>query len=129
VILEQKGRLPEAVAAYQDVVRLTPDDAAAWFRLGALQERLVEFAAARTSLEQASRLDYSDAAIHKSLGVVYDRLGDIEKAELAFRKALELDPDDVTTLVNLGVILISKKQQGLAVGVLKEAVSHDPKNS
>jgi tetratricopeptide (TPR) repeat protein len=88
--LERWGELAEH---YREDVRLAPNDAQAWLRLGStLLFALDERAEAYAALEEAARLDPDDAGIRSTLALALHSLGRYQEATAAFDEALRLDP-------------------------------------
>jgi tetratricopeptide (TPR) repeat protein len=86
-------RWSELAEHYREDVRLAPEDAEAWVRLGAMVLfALNEQAEALAAFEEAIRLDPDDAATHCLLAVALHSLGRYEEATEAFDEALRLDP-------------------------------------
>ena len=85
-------RWSELAEHYREDIRLAPEDAEAWFRLGstllfALNQRVEALAA----LEEASRLDPADARSRSVLAIALHVLGRFEEAAAAFDEAERLD--------------------------------------
>ena len=78
---------------YREDVRLDPEDAEAWFRLGStLLFALNERAEALAALEEAARLDPGSGLSRSVLAIALHVLGRFEEATDAFDEAERLDP-------------------------------------
>jgi len=78
---------------YREDVRLAPEDAEAWFRLGStLLFALNERAEALAALEEAARLDPGSGRGRSVLAIALHVLGRFEEATDAFDEAERLDP-------------------------------------
>jgi tetratricopeptide (TPR) repeat protein len=78
---------------YREDVRLAPDVAEGWTRLGStLLFALNERAEALAALEVAARLDPGDASVRVLLAIARHALGRYDEATSAFDEALRLDP-------------------------------------
>jgi tetratricopeptide (TPR) repeat protein len=87
-----QGNLPEAIAAYEQVIALDPDDVSSYIplaRLLALEERTIE---AIQRAERATELAPENARAWAVLGMAYDWNGNVKEAIEACRQAIELDP-------------------------------------
>jgi tetratricopeptide (TPR) repeat protein len=92
-LLDQQGRRDEALAHYQEAVRLQPDHPEARLRLGiALAER-GRRADGLTHLEAAARLRPGCAQAQYNLGVALAEEGRPVEALASFREAARLRPD------------------------------------
>ena len=86
-------RWSELAEHYREDVRLAPEDAEAWVRLGTtVLFALNEQAEALAAIEEAVRLDPDDAATRCLLAVALHSLGRHEEATEAFDEAVRLDP-------------------------------------
>jgi cytochrome c-type biogenesis protein CcmH/NrfG len=78
---------------YREDVRLAPEDARGWARLGStLLFALNEKAEALATLEEAARLDPKEPWIWGMLAIARHANGRYDEATLAFDQALRLDP-------------------------------------
>jgi tetratricopeptide (TPR) repeat protein len=115
--LAQTGKTEEAIAHYEQALRLKPDYAEALNHLGTvlLQEGKVTDAIRR--YEQALRIrpDYAEA--HYNLGVALGQTGRIEEAIAHYEQALQLKPDYAEAHNNLGNALAQ-------TGRIEEAIAH-----
>ena len=85
-------RWSELAEHYRGDIRLAPEDAEAWFRLGStLLFALNEREEALVVLEEASRLDPADAGSRSVLAIALHVLGRFEEAAAAFDEAERLD--------------------------------------
>ena len=79
---------------YREDVRLDPEDAEAWFRLGStLLFALDDRAEALAALEEAARLDPEDGMSRSVQAIALHVLGRFEEATAAFNEAERLDPE------------------------------------
>ena len=86
-------RWSELAEHYREDVRLAPEDAEAWVRLGTtVLFALNEQAEALAALEEAVRLDPGDATTRCLLAVALHSLARHEEATEAFDEAVRLDP-------------------------------------
>ena len=97
----------KALVAYQNVLRLQPDDSGARLATGRLyldrndpQRAVSEL---RTVLESAQPPD----GVHASLGRAYRALGDLESAVSILQKGVERNPADQESLYVLGQVLLA----------------------
>jgi tetratricopeptide (TPR) repeat protein len=128
LLLKDRGRLDEAIAAFGEATRLRPGFAEAHGKLGqALRNkgRLDEAIAAYSS---AIALDPSCADAHNNLGNVLRDKGLIDEAVAEYTKALRLKDDDAVTCLNLGNALSQKEWYAEAVVAYERAVQLDPAN-
>ncbi len=92
----------EGLRAYQEALRLQPDLAEAWHRLGRAHAQIREHAEAVAALREAARLRPGQAAVWVDLGASLAPLDRHAEAVEAFREALRLRPDDASAWFALG---------------------------
>jgi tetratricopeptide (TPR) repeat protein len=80
VRLQQEGKLDEAVAKYQEVLRLRPNSVAAHTNLGSTLARLGRYDDAITHYKAALKTDPENPGIHMNLGLAYYKQGQISAA-------------------------------------------------
>ena len=86
------GRWPEAVTAFQQAIRLQPDDTVAHYNLGVAYSNLGRSQDAVAAYQQVIRLKHNDARAHLALAAVYLMLGDRGAAREEYTILKTLDP-------------------------------------
>jgi tetratricopeptide (TPR) repeat protein len=88
----QEGRFEEALAAFDELVKLTPGFAEAWNRRATLLYLMGEHAASIADINHTLVLDPRHFGALSGLGLIYLHSEQWEYAISAFRKALEVNP-------------------------------------
>jgi len=83
----------EAIATYQRVTELNPQNARAWHALGNLFRTSGRYEEALAAFQQAVSLDPNREVFHYHMGLVYAALKRYDEAIRAFQKVVELNPD------------------------------------
>jgi tetratricopeptide (TPR) repeat protein len=96
------GRLGQAAALYQRILKADPHHADALHLLGLVRHQGGDQGPAVELIARAIAVDPRKAAYHNSLGLARLALGDAAAAIAAFRAALELDPLLAEAFNNLG---------------------------
>src|SRR5277367_6230330 len=109
-------RVQGAPAIGPDVI--SPDDAAACYKLGLSLRALKRDEEALNWLRRASDLRPGDAESARELGDVLTALKRNEEAIAAYRHALSLQPDSISVLLNLGGRLQEAKRFQEAAAIL-----------
>lgn len=86
----QKQDYAKAEAAWQRVLGLNPEDAAAQFNLGLAQLKLAKYDQALVSLSKAVELNPQDPDAQQALGEVYRAKNMPDQARAAFQRSIEL---------------------------------------
>jgi protein O-GlcNAc transferase len=89
MVLSKVGRAKEAVEPLRRAVDLAPNNAAAYYYLAEVYNRLDQLPAALAAYEQAAALQPTNWRAYKGVGNVLDRMGRPAEASVAHRKAQE----------------------------------------
>lgn len=123
----------EAVAAFQEAVKLDPDLAEAHFRLGLGYEALGKREDAEAEYKKAvdgykKHLDANDddAEAHYNLGQTYANLGQYSDAIREYRQATKLKTDDPDMYYDLGVAHTKLAQYDAAAAAFSKSLEIDP---
>jgi tetratricopeptide (TPR) repeat protein len=116
-VLPQTGKIQEAIAYYEQALRIKPDFAEAHNNLGAALARTGKIEEAIGHYEQALRIKPDYAEAHNNLGTALMQAGRMPEAIEHFEQALRIKPDFVEAHVNLGRDLVR-------LGRLQEAMGH-----
>jgi tetratricopeptide (TPR) repeat protein len=125
VALQDRGDVPEAVAALQEAIRLEPRLALAHTNLGIALHSILDIDGALVECREAVRLNPTLATLHINLGRVLYTKGDMEEAIAAFREAIRLDPKLALAHANLGNLLRETGDFDEALAECKEAIHLD----
>ncbi len=82
----------EAIAAYEQVLRRTPDDVDARVDMGTCYYRLRRYDEARAAMLEAIRRQPTHQIAHLNLGVIETARGEAAAGRTALERAVELDP-------------------------------------
>jgi Tfp pilus assembly protein PilF len=127
VLLDQRGRLDEAVRAYTQSVRLDPSDATAYTNLGQTLTRQGRLDEALAALRQAVQITPRYAKPYDTMGNVYIRQGRTKEAIKSFRRAIDLNPRLARAHYNLGTALSSVGWSDQAIAHFREALRLSPR--
>jgi len=124
--LLQQGRTDEAMAHFQEALRIKPDYAVAHTNLGDALLRQGRMEEAMAQFQEALRIDATDAEIHNNIGNVLARQGRMDEAITQFIEALRIDPANVDAHINLGNALLWQGRTDDAIAQYREALKIDP---
>ena len=117
VILEPRGRSPEAIEHYEQALRIKSDYAEAHYNLGTLLGEAGRVPEAIDHLEQAVRIKPNYAEAHYNLGKALMVSGRVPEAVEHYEQALRLNPNNAEEHYSLGNLL-------LTLGKGQEAAEH-----
>jgi len=122
----QAGRLEEAEAIYQSVLKEEPANADAHHLLGLVASHQGRYQLAEERIREAIALNPLAPFYHNNLGNVLQALGRFQEAVVSYRDALRLDPAYVEPHSNLGPALDALGRHAEAVAAGLEAVRRRP---
>jgi tetratricopeptide (TPR) repeat protein len=124
---KQPGRLDDAIAQYQEAVRLKPDVAETHTNLGsALAQIPGRTADAMAEYQEALRVepDYSDAHFYLANALV--QTGQVPEAIAQYKEALRIEPGLAEANNNLGMVLCRTGQTQEGLGYIDAAIRLEP---
>ena len=126
--LDRQGHVPEAIAAYQQLLLDWPALPDAWYNLAVLQRKRRLFSEALISYQHAlDRGIKRPEEVHLNRGVIFsDCLRQDDAAELELKKALALNPNYVPALINLANLHEDLGRRELAARVYARLLARDP---
>ncbi len=135
------GRYDEAIAKYQDVLKISPTDPTVHFNLGATYQAKKDFDSAISEYREAISLDSNNEEYKRALQDAYQKKADplILQAEQKhkekdyasaidlYQQALSLLPKNAGIWYNLSGAYYSREQYDKATAGYKKALELDPK--
>ena len=120
------NQLDEALAAYQTVLRIKPDKAAAYTNIGVVYYQAGKFDDAVAQMQKALEIEPDDAETYYMLGATYVQQQQLDDAEKAFNRAIELKPDLAPAYTGLGNVQLARKNFADAAKTLQKATALQP---
>jgi tetratricopeptide (TPR) repeat protein len=114
--LHDEGRYEEALAHFNEALRINPDYFDARRNIGNLYLKQGKYNEAIANLSKLLQMGKEQAKVHRSLGLAYGQLGEEGLAIQHYNQALRLDPEDLKVRLSLGRLL-------LAHGRFREAIA------
>jgi len=131
--LAQRGEMDQAIAVFQDLVRLRPNDAAHVACLGATlkdrgrsQEANAVLEAAIAASRTAIVLKPDSPHAHNALGSILEKQDKLSEAIIEYREALRLKPDLPNAHRNLGNVLRMQGNLDETIAAYREALRLEP---
>jgi tetratricopeptide (TPR) repeat protein len=125
-ILDNLGRLDEAIDSYDKFIEIKPNDHEAWnnrgislFNLGRLDEAI-------TSFDMAIRFKPDDDEAWNNRGIALGNLGRLNDAIASFDKSIQFKPDDDGVWNNRGVALDALGRLDEAIASYDKAIQFSP---
>ena len=121
-----QGDFERALAAYEQAIRLDPNNAFANYRKGHSLRRLNRLYEALPAHEQAIRLDPNNFAFYYHKGRVLEAMERYEEALAAFDQAIHLGPDFSGQYNFKGITLYHLKRYKEALAAFEQTISREP---
>ena len=120
---------PAALAAFEQILELKPDSAAAYFNLGVVYAKMGETRKAVEHLEKAveMRSDYSEAYV--VIGEIYSAESRWPETVEVLAKALEAQPDSTDILYNYGAAAANASDFAIAKESFEKLLTVDPEHA
>ncbi len=125
-VLMNQGKVPEAIAQYEQAARLNPDYAEMRYNLGAALVRAGRIPEAIEQYEQALRLSPDFAEAHNNLGNVLTQPGSLPEAIGHLEQALRIKPNYPEAHNNLGIALARAGRMTEAIEQYEQALRIKP---
>ena len=117
----EAGRLPEASAALEALLREVPESFEVHELLGLVYSAQSQDAKASAHLEKAVGLKPESASARMNLAINLVRVGRLPLAETQFKKALDLEPKNYEANHNLGELYVRAGKVAAATPYLEQA--------
>ena len=124
--LHQAGRLDEAKAAYEDILRRAPKNIGTLHFLGVIAHQQGDHDLAIELMAKAIETDDRVYYFHGSLGEVYRALGRFDEAIACCRRALDIYAVYPDVLNTLGASLLANGELEEAETMLRRAIEFKP---
>jgi tetratricopeptide (TPR) repeat protein len=126
--LRRAGRIDEAIAAYEQLLRHDPDLPDSWYNLGWLQRQARRYEAAVASYGEALERKVRDPEqVHLNRAVILsDHLARHDEAEAELEAALSSSPGYLPALLNLGNLHEDRGKKEAAEDAYRRALAADP---
>lgn len=109
------GRWKNAKEAYEQVIKIYPDNEAAHYNLGVVYVRLGYNYQALESFKEAIRINPDYANAHFNLGVTYSKLRRYREEIDAYKQAIRIQPDFTDAHYSLGLTYLTLGDKGSAL--------------
>lgn len=124
--LYEQGRYAEAIAAFEQALRLQPDFAAAYSARGSANYYAGQYERALNDFQQALDLGSVGAQEYRNRGLAYYSLERYPQALADYNSALKLAPDSVDALINRGYVYYSTDDAASALVDFDRAINLSP---
>lgn len=114
-----------AILTLNEIVRLDPQNAEAYFMLGTTLNEMGEKKRAINAFQTATELDAKLIDAWVSLGNLYDELGD-KTALTIFKNAVSIAPENATAIHALAYYLQNHGQEQEAINLYRKVTTLDP---
>ena len=128
-LYRESGNYNDAVAQYEQLVKLDPYSWSNFYKLGVTYQFLERLRDAAASYQRALKLNPDDSKTNMNLGLVHLYLGDPDEAVRYTERATLLDPKSASAFSNLGVALDARGEFARAEAAYRHSLDLDPDNN
>ncbi len=121
-----ENKFSEAVAAYEEAIRLNQSQWAYHFNLGLTHKKMGKDMEARAGFARALELNPGAFSVTKELAESLAKSGSYEEAKSLYRKALEISSDDPDVFYNLGLCEVSTGESEAALESFSRCIALQP---
>ncbi|MCI2047087.1 MAG: tetratricopeptide repeat protein [Faecalibacterium sp.] len=122
-LLREVGRIPEAVAAYEEICRRAPNSTSAFESLGRLYQFCIYDYAKASELYRQQLKNEDTAVVRNLLGLCCQECGRYAEAEQNFLLAVKREPKEFSFRANLAEHYLLTKQYARAERVYRDALA------
>jgi tetratricopeptide (TPR) repeat protein len=119
----------DAIAAFQQTLKLRPNDPVALYSLGRAFLGEWKFEDARQQFARYVEARPDDASGHCALGMTLAALENTQEAREQFERSIVLDPKQTESYFRLGLIELNMKELDKAATDFHEVITHDSKHA
>jgi tetratricopeptide (TPR) repeat protein len=124
--LQRTGQLPKAIAAFQQLTSLVPEQAYAKYDLAVLQVDTKQYVAALATLQPLLGPGQSDPDIFSLAAEAYEAMGDTPNAVSHLRQAVVLNPKDASYYTAFAILCLDHESYEVGVNMLALGVQQIP---
>lgn len=123
----QAGRIPQAEALYQQVLRIDQNNPDALHLMGVIAHQAGNYDMAIELINRAIQIKPSDPVYYNNLGPAYKALSRPEEAIASYQHAIAIKPDYADAYSNMGNVLRDQNRFDEALACYHKAIGIKPK--
>ena len=125
-VLATAGRVPEALSAFENALRVDPKNVIAYQNIGLTHVQHAHPGEAVAAFEKAFSIDDRLPRAWNGLGIALEQLGRHREALDSWQRAVRLDPEQFEALLNLGTVALEQGEKALGRQALERFVATAP---
>ncbi|MFQ5490772.1 MAG: tetratricopeptide repeat protein [Phycisphaerae bacterium] len=129
VLLKNRGKSDEAIAHYEQSLRVKPDAVESLTCMGSVLIDYRRLDEAQQYLQRALQIDPDYAAAHNNMGMLLSVQGRLEEALVYLKDALAINPGSMPAQNNMGSTLARLGRVQEAIPYFRRAVERNPESA
>lgn len=121
VELAEQGKLAQAIAAFNQAIKIYPTFENAHNNLGLALGSQNKFSEAAAAFKRSIQINPKNFETYNNLGIALGSQGKFPEAVVVFNQAIQINPNDPTSRQNLGIAFWSQGKLPEAVAALQKA--------
>ena len=126
--LEEIGQYSKALKAYDEALKINPNNFEAYYNKGLLHYKIGDFEKALEVLYKAGELNWKHKDVWYYSGKVLEKLERYDKALEAFNSDLHIDDKDIKSWISKGNVLLKLERYDDAINAIDEIIKIDSTN-
>jgi tetratricopeptide (TPR) repeat protein len=126
--LQQAGQVNKALAAFQQLASLVPEQASAKYDLAVLLVEAKRYDEALTTLGPLLRPDQTDPDVVSLAAEAFEAMGDTPNAVSHLRQAIVLNPANAAYYTSLAILCLDHDSFEVGISMLTFGLQHIPKD-
>ena len=123
------GKFSEAIASYQEVLKIQPDNIGIYLQLGNVYHQLGNLAKAIEFYQQALAIEPNYAHAYRNLAVVYGLQGNYPQQRECYQQLTKIEPQNSLNCLNLGKLWQKSGYLSKAIKSYQQAIELQPNNA
>jgi protein O-GlcNAc transferase len=125
-LLQEQGKLVEAIHCYQKATQINPDFAGAYYNLAETLQDMGRLDEASGYYKKVIELNPDFAGAYYNLGFILQEKRQFDEAMANYLKVLKLTPNDADTCNNIGIVMEEKGLLDSAIAFYIRAIELNP---
>ena len=126
LVLEERGKIDEALSLLEEAVKLDPDNTTIGYELAIGHYTKGNYEKAKELLEKLMKRKDVFSSVYHLLGNTYDKLTNVEKAIATYLDGIAKFPEAGELYLEMGTMYLSRKEYDAALAYYEKGIQSNP---